>query len=104
MPPCAPGGTSGSTRERGSGRSTSTSAPTWPRANGQRLNVGASPGDGFHDAPYLYVAPWDADRPGDPEYWNAPFGAVLGYDEVRTAPDALAVATEFVETGFARFA
>ncbi len=38
-------------------------------------NVGASPGDGFSPAPYVYVGPWGAERPGDQEYWNASFGA-----------------------------
>jgi hypothetical protein len=41
------------------------------------VNVGASPGDGYEPLPYLYVGPHGAERPGDPEYWNAPFGAVL---------------------------
>lgn len=47
-----------------------------------RVNVGASPGDAFHDRPYLYVGPWDDRRPGGPSYWNAPFGAVLSSDEL----------------------
>ncbi len=42
---------------------------------GRRVNLGGSPGDGFSDEPYLYVGPWTADRPGDPAFWNAPFGA-----------------------------
>ncbi|HET6954184.1 MAG TPA: hypothetical protein VFI47_27720 [Acidimicrobiales bacterium] len=46
-------------------------------AGGARFNVGASPGDGGEPGPYLYVGPWGDDRPGDPAYWNAPFGAVL---------------------------
>jgi hypothetical protein len=44
---------------------------------GRRCNLGASPGDGFEPSPYLYVGPWGPDRPGDPAFWNAPFGAVL---------------------------
>jgi hypothetical protein len=42
-----------------------------------RANLGASPGDDACPEPYLYVGPWGARRPGDPRYWNAPFGAVL---------------------------
>jgi hypothetical protein len=42
----------------------------------ERVNVGASPGDGFRDEPYLYVGPWGSERPGPADYWNAPFGAV----------------------------
>jgi hypothetical protein len=55
-----------------------------------RCNLGASTGDGFHPAPYLYVGPWSADRPGDAAFWNAPFGAVLGHDRVTSVDDALA--------------
>lgn len=51
-------------------------------APGSRVNLGASPGDGFSAQPYLYVGPWDSARPSDPSYWNAPFGAVLPYDEL----------------------
>jgi hypothetical protein len=42
-----------------------------------RVNLGVSLGDGFSPEPYLYVGPWTDARPGDPAYWNAPFGAVL---------------------------
>ena len=48
----------------------------------RRTNLGASPGDAFHAAPYFYVGPWGDERPGDPAYWNAPFGAVHGYEEL----------------------
>lgn len=72
-------------------------------AAGRRINLGASLGDDFHPAPYLYVAPWDADRPGDPVYWNAPFGAVLGYDDVAAAPDAVTAGVAFMRDGISRF-
>lgn len=52
-----------------------------------RVNLGASPGDGWHPDPYLYVGPWDDRRPGDDGYWNAPFGAALRYAEVRAGAD-----------------
>lgn len=65
----------------------------------RRANIGGSPGDGFHSAPYLYVGPWTPDRPGDAAFWNAPFGAVIGYDAVATSPDPIAMAHEFMRTG-----
>lgn len=70
-------------------------------APGRRVNLGASPGDGFHAQPYLYVGPWDPDRPGDPDYWHAPFGAYLTYEELRAAADPAALATTFLTRGLA---
>jgi hypothetical protein len=58
------------------------------------VNYGGSPGDDGHDAPYLYVGPWDLDGRVGP-YWNEPFGASLGHQAVRTVDDALA----FFSTG-----
>ena len=46
-------------------------------ASGERANLGFSPGDMFDPEPYAYVGPWGSHRPGDPTFWNAPFGAVL---------------------------
>ena len=46
-------------------------------AGAGRVNLGASPGDGSHEAPYFYVGPWDDARPGADGSWTAPFGAVL---------------------------
>lgn len=68
-------------------------------APGRRVNLGASPGDGFSAQPYLYVGPWEADRPGDPSYWNAPFGAVVTHDELRTAPTPEVAAADFLRRG-----
>jgi hypothetical protein len=68
----------------------------------RRVNMGGSPGDGFHAAPYLYVGPWTPDRPGDAGFWNAPFGAVLGYREIVTADDPVEAAHTFLRTGFER--
>lgn len=65
----------------------------------RRVNLGASPGDAFSAQPYLYVGPWDADRPGDPAFWNAPFGAVCTYDDLRARPDPVASATAFLLRG-----
>ena len=64
-----------------------------------RVNLGASPGDGFHAEPYLYVGPWASDRPGDPDYWNAPFGAVLGHGLLRATADPVEAAVAFVARG-----
>ncbi len=66
---------------------------------GERANLGASPGDAGHPEPYLYVGPWGPDRPGDPAYWNAPFGAVLGHDDLLEAEDPQAAAVTFLVTG-----
>jgi hypothetical protein len=70
-------------------------------ADAPRANLGASSGDGFHPEPYLYVGPWGPERPGDPDYWNAPFGAVLGHAELRSAEDPSARALGFLHTGLA---
>ena len=67
----------------------------------RRTNLGASPGDSSSPGPYLYVGPWDDARPGDPDYWNAAFGAVLGYEELRRAEDPSARALDFMRTGLA---
>jgi hypothetical protein len=66
-----------------------------------KANVGASPGDGYEPEPYLYVGPWGPERPGDPGYWNAPFGAVLRRGELAGVAhdDRRARMVEFVRTG-----
>jgi hypothetical protein len=46
---------------------------------------GASPGDAYSPVPYAYVS--TANKTDDP-FWNAPFGAVVPYDEAPTI-DAL---------------
>ncbi|HEY3143906.1 MAG TPA: hypothetical protein VGJ86_22405 [Acidimicrobiales bacterium] len=55
----------------------------------RRANIGASPGDSGEPFPYLYVGPWDTDRPGDPAYWNAPFGAVLRWEDLAHSTQAV---------------
>jgi hypothetical protein len=67
-------------------------------AGDDRYNVGASPGDAAEPGPYLYVGPWSDERPGDPDLWNAPFGAVLRQADLdRVPPDERrARAVEFV--------
>ncbi len=70
----------------------------------RRVNMGGSPGDGFHEGPYLYVGPWTPGRPGTPAFWNAPFGAVLGYHAVASAPDPVEVGLSFFRAGLERLA
>jgi hypothetical protein len=64
-------------------------------AGGERVNLGASPGDAYEPLPYLYVGPWSDARPTgpnagptDPPIWNAPFGAVLRYADLAHLPPA----------------
>lgn len=74
-----------------------------PSAPGERrANLGGSAGDGFHEAPYLYVGPWTDDRPGEPTFWNAPFGAVLGWDDVMSTDDPVATAAGFYRDAWSR--
>ncbi len=53
----------------------------------------------FHAEPYLYVGPWGPERPGDPAYWNAPFGAILPHARLRAADDARGLAEAFLRRG-----
>jgi hypothetical protein len=70
-------------------------------ASGDRVNLGFSAGDGFEAEPYAYLGPWSADRPGDPAYWNAPFGAVLRRSEALRRSDAAPadVCAQFMQQG-----
>lgn len=47
-------------------------------------SYGASPGDAFHATPYAYVS--SGDHP-DSDFWNAPFGAIRGHEELRSIDD-----------------
>jgi hypothetical protein len=49
-------------------------------------SYGASPGDAFHATPYAYVSSSDHDGS---DFWNAPFGAVRGHEQVRSVNDLL---------------
>lgn len=71
-------------------------------APGRRCNLGASPGDESHPDPYLYVGPWGDERPGPDGYWNAPFGAVLGYRDIVGSPAPLSTASAFFDDGIHR--
>ena len=63
-----------------------------------RANYGASPGDGGHELPYLYVGPWNAT---DHAFWNAGSYARLGYEDLVAAPDPDGRALEFFAQGYA---
>ena len=65
-------------------------------AGGQRANYGGSPGDAGHREPYLYIGPW-ATATGP--FWNAPFGASLGYGDLLAAGDQRQVALTFLRRG-----
>ena len=65
---------------------------------GGNVNVGFSPGDGFQPAPYVYVGPHETTGLAG-AYWNAPFGAYLGYEDLAGSPDAYAAATAFIVEG-----
>ena len=63
-----------------------------------RATYGFSPGDEDHPEPYVYVAPWTAQPPG--ELWNASGfgGAELGYAELLAAEDPDLAALDFMRT------
>jgi hypothetical protein len=67
-------------------------------ADGDGVNLGFSAGDSFSEEPYVYIGPWGPERPGDPNYWNAPFGALVTRSD---AGDAEACA-DFLRAGLAR--
>lgn len=63
-------------------------------------NLGFSPGDGYEPEPYVYVGPWSAQRPGDPSFWNAPFGAFRRRSEFsREGADTADACAEFLSAG-----
>lgn len=69
--------------------------------NGQRASYGASPGDGSHDEPYLYVAAWgDVDR--SHPYWNDESfsGSSLGYSALVESGDPVTTALDFLIEGY----
>ncbi|MFK7919421.1 MAG: hypothetical protein AB8G14_15200 [Ilumatobacter sp.] len=68
---------------------------------GVRTNIGAAAGDEAHQEPYLYVAPWGPDRPGDEAFWNLPFGATLSFGELDASDNPLGTAAEFLLRGIA---
>jgi len=86
-----------------------TAAQVWPEhfdlglaavTGSGGVTLGASPGDDAVPEPYVYVAPWEPTRPGDPSYWNAPFGAVVPRSDL-AGSDAVEGALAFVRRGLA---
>lgn len=76
-------------------------AATVALPGGGDVNVGFSPGDGFHGEPYVYVGPHDlTGLVGG--FWNAPFGACLPYDLLTASADPEATASAFVAEGLDR--
>lgn len=80
------------------------SAPQlWPEhfdlgCNVEGVNFGCSPGDGYSAEPYVYVGPWNTDGLSG-GFWNAPFGAVLGYKELLSAENQPDTALAFLRHG-----
>jgi hypothetical protein len=69
----------------------------------RRVNLGGSPGDAPGDEPYLYVGPWTAERPGDPDFWNAPYGAKRTLSELAADPAGIVAAgAAFLLDGYER--
>lgn len=67
----------------------------------QRASFGASPGDGLHSEPYLFVASWsDVDRSNS--FWNETTfnGGSLGYQEIIASSDPNGRALEFLLEGY----
>ena len=76
----------------------------WPEhfdlgCNVEGVNFGASPGDAYFAEPYVYVGPWNTEGLPDDGFWNAPFGAVLGYKDILAAEDQPAAALAFLRRG-----
>lgn len=68
---------------------------------GQRASYGASPGDGSHDEPYLYVAAWGEVDRSNP-YWNDESfaGSSFGYSALAASDDPIKTALEFLLEGY----
>lgn len=94
-------------------RAAPTVAQLWPEhfdlgidiaAGPDRVNLGTSPGDKYHAGPYAYVGPWSPERPGDAEFWNAPFGALLDIADIARGTGEVADIVEFFARGVAAVA
>ena len=68
------------------------------RGDDDGVNLGFSAGDAFSEEPYAYVGPWGPERPGDPAFWNAPFGALATRSQAGDVPTCVA----FLRSGLAR--
>ena len=77
-------------------------ATTVTLSSTQSVNLGFSPGDGFESEPYLYVGPWGPERPGDPGFWNVPFGAMRRRSEIVDSADPSDSCRRFFADGLRR--
>ena len=66
---------------------------------GVRTVVGGSPGDGYHERPYLYVSLGGQAAPAGDPYWNAPFGSLLSVEQLQGQPHPEADAVAFLVRG-----
>ena len=98
-----------------SGRGTASEIQLWPEHfdlafdwgadETNRVGLGASPGDTYQADPYLYASPWVKEAmTAEEHFWNAPFGAVVPYSDLVSAPDPVAVARDFYEEAIRRLA
>ncbi|HLN43387.1 MAG TPA: hypothetical protein VK215_13090 [Acidimicrobiales bacterium] len=74
-------------------------ATTVTQPGSDAVNLGFSPGDASESEPYLYVGPWGGGRPGDPGFWNVPFGAMRRRSELPDGVDRAESCRRFLETG-----
>jgi hypothetical protein len=77
-------------------------AATLSGDGGTSVNLGFSAGDAAVATPYLYVGPVDDARPGDPEFWNAAFGATRTRAEVLAGDDPEGSCLAFFGEGLRR--
>ncbi len=63
------------------------------------VNFGCSPGDAAFAEPYVYIGPWNTEGLPDGEFWNAPFGATLPFENLLTAEDQREAALAFLRRG-----
>ncbi len=77
-------------------------AATLSGDGGTSVNLGFSAGDTAVAAPYLYVGPFGAARPGDPGFWNAAFGATRTRAEVLAGDDPEGSCRAFFGEGLRR--
>jgi hypothetical protein len=61
------------------------------------INFGCSPGDPYSPEPYVYVGPWNTDGLPDGGFWNAPFGALLSYEELVEVADQPGAVLAFLQ-------
>jgi hypothetical protein len=96
------------------GRGTASEIQLWPEHfdlafdwgvdDTNRVGLGASPGDAYQADPYVYASPWVKEAITEDRFWNAPFGAVVPYADLLSAPDPVATAGAFFGEARSRLA